>query len=78
MELIIGAFPSELKTMIGDIQFPEDDGLSVSENIVKEICVTASNGGMIKTFQNVRGGFGYILGNRNNRGDMIEGTGVDT
>ena len=40
------------------------------------ICISASDGGMMKSFREVRGGYGYAVGDKHNKAENIEGIGV--
>lgn len=73
---IINEFPRELQTLIGEVTIPDDDGLSISESMVEGICITASDGGMIQSFQEVQGGYGYVIGNRDKNAATIKGFGA--
>ena len=73
---ILESFPSELQPMIGSVEIPEDGGLALSHSIVEGECLGASDGSLMRTFYEVRGGFGYVLSNRTNDQGSIEGIGV--
>ena len=76
LQEILDKFPDKLKTIMGDIEIPEDDGLKISESIVEGTCLAASDGGMKNTFLEVKGGHGYTIGEKVSMKNLIKGKGA--
>ena len=76
MEEIINELPQSLRVIMGETYIPNDDGLEVGESIVRGECIAASDGGLVKEYQNERGGYGYVISDNGNIKSRIEGTGV--
>ena len=67
--------PTELRAIIGEVELSNDDRLSIGEQIAKGTCLVASNGGMIQTFQEVQGGYVYVIGgDKVSNVDIMKGT----
>ena len=73
---ILGLFPVELRSMIGEVTIPGDDGLKLSESIVEGECIGASDGSLMQDFYGVRGGFGYVVCQRNKDEGNVSGIGI--
>ena len=58
---LIGLLPSSLRCAMGEIRWPEDEGLAISEAIVEGVCIGASDGSLVKDFRRNRGAHGYAL-----------------
>ena len=76
IEEILEKFPTELHQMIGNFTLPTDEGLRLSESIVEGECIGASDGSMWKGFNEVRGGFGYVLCQSGSDEGNIHGIGI--
>ena len=73
---ILMKFPKELKQVMGDIEIPDNNGLNIGESIVKGTCIAASDRGMKKSLQEVRGGHGYAIGMTVSKHNLIKGIGA--
>ena len=75
---ILDQFPSELYPMIGEITIPDDNALKLSQSIVKGECIGASDSSLVREFNEVRGGFGYVLCQRASDAGSLHGIGIST
>ena len=67
--------PRALRTFLGEIILPQDNGLYISEAIVAGECLGASDGSLIKGFKTIKGGHGYALRGRDSIKNEILGLG---
>ena len=75
---ILSHFPRGLLPMIGEVTVPDDGGLRLSQSIVEGDCIGASDGSLLRDYNDVRGGFGYTLCQRNTDIGSVQGIGVST
>ena len=61
MKALMKKIPEPLLCMVGEIDIPLDEGLSMSEAIVDGRCIGASDGSLHRTFQEQKGSHGYAL-----------------
>ena len=72
---ILQQMPTSLKSILGTVLIPPDDGVLVSEAIVSGTCMGASDGSLIRGFTSSRGGHGYVLSAETNTSMDIKGYG---
>ena len=72
---ILRQMPESLRSILGTVTIPPDDGVLISEAIVSGTCIGASDGSLRRGFKSSRGGHGFALREKNTTYSEIRGCG---